>query len=172
MGILDGNPKHEPMHYGEIYALWAFSSQTKLASTGYHTLRNHAGDSDLREFMKELIDVAAKEIDDCDALLIKNGITPPPSPPEKPKANLEDIPAGARFTDQEISASLSVDLMIGLNMCSQIIGQAIREDIGMLFTKYHQTKTGLSSKLLRMNKAKGWLVPPPLQLQTKELVHS
>ena len=24
MGILDGNQKHEPMHYGEVFSVWRY----------------------------------------------------------------------------------------------------------------------------------------------------
>ena len=29
MGVLDGNPKNEPMHYGEIFNVWQFSTMAK-----------------------------------------------------------------------------------------------------------------------------------------------
>jgi hypothetical protein len=57
-------------------------------------------------------------------LLKENGVALPPSPPERPKACLEDIPAGARFTDPEIAAMLSKDIAEGLVACSTIMGSA------------------------------------------------
>lgn len=38
----------------------------------------------------------------------------------------------------------------------------IREDIAMMFGRFHMQKATFGAKLLRMNKEKGWLVPPPL----------
>ncbi|GAB6259268.1 hypothetical protein PSKAS_47910 [Peribacillus sp. N1] len=29
MGILSGNPKEEPIHYGEVFGTWAFLTTTK-----------------------------------------------------------------------------------------------------------------------------------------------
>ncbi|CAH0191015.1 hypothetical protein SRABI80_01596 [Peribacillus frigoritolerans] len=29
MGILSGNPKDEPMHYGEVFGTWAFLNNYK-----------------------------------------------------------------------------------------------------------------------------------------------
>ncbi|MBD1341686.1 DUF3231 family protein, partial [Pseudomonas aeruginosa] len=43
-----------------------------------------------------------------------------------------------------------------------------REDIGALFAKYHVTKTALGVRILQVNKEKGWLVPPPLQIKRPE----
>ncbi|WP_281889324.1 DUF3231 family protein [Paenibacillus sp. YYML68] len=172
MGILDGNSKNEPMHYGEIHSIWSYSAKAKLAVTCYQTMINHAGDQDLKEVIRDIIEMGRKEIEECDAILVKNGIVPPPTFPEKPRASYEEIPVGARFTDMEIAATLMQDVAEGLATCSQAMGQCTREDLGTMFMKYHGTKAVLSARVLRMNKAKGWLVPPPLQLQVPELVHS
>ncbi|MNJ60871.1 hypothetical protein D3C77_566320 [compost metagenome] len=88
--------------------------------------------------------------------------------PEKPPVKLEDIPAGARFTDPEIAAKIATDTSAGLVACSQVMGQSIREDVGALFAKYHLSKAALGVKILQMNKEKGWLIPPPLQIQRPE----
>ncbi|PYI53052.1 DUF3231 family protein [Paenibacillus flagellatus] len=170
MGILSGNPKDEPLHYGEIYALWQCSSGAKLATSCYRTHLVHAGDDDLKKMLNEAIDQCGKEIEECDALLKANGIAPAPAMPEKPEAKLEDIPPGARLTDPEIAASLGIDFAGGLTMFSQAMAQSIREDVGALFAKYHATKTAMALKLLRLNKDKGWLVPPPLQVKRPEPV--
>lgn len=49
-GILGGNPKEEPMHYGEIFTLWETSMAAKGALSGYRAHMYHAGDSDLKKF--------------------------------------------------------------------------------------------------------------------------
>ncbi|MOA38033.1 hypothetical protein D3C78_1596800 [compost metagenome] len=88
--------------------------------------------------------------------------------PDKPPANLEDIPAGAKFSDPEIAAKISADTSAGLVACSQVMGLSIREDIDALFAKYHLSKAALGLKILRLNKEKGWLIPPPLQIKRPE----
>ncbi len=35
MGILSGNPKEEPMHYGEIFGVWSYLQTTKGFVAGY-----------------------------------------------------------------------------------------------------------------------------------------
>jgi hypothetical protein len=82
-----------------------------------------------------------QEHDQLESLLKENNVGLPPSPPERPKANLEDIPVGARFQDPEISASVSIDINAGLVACSQLMGQCIREDIAQMFAR---KKAGLS----------------------------
>jgi len=172
MGILSGNQKEEPMHYGEISAVWSFSAKAKGSVSCYQVFKNHAGDQDLKKILEDLINQARQEITECDALLADNGFTPPPAFPDKPQEKVEDIPAGARLTDQEIAALISADVALGLVACSQTIGMCIREDIAAQFAKYHNAKLTLSGRILRMNKEKGWLVPPPLQMKRPELVET
>ncbi|MNN13123.1 hypothetical protein D3C81_1261440 [compost metagenome] len=168
MGVLDGNPKHEPMHYGEIFTLWESSMAAKMILSCYQLFTYHAGDKDLKEILKDLMDQAKLEIKELDKLLTDNGITPSPILPERPGAKLEDIPPGARFADAEIGAKIAMDTAASLAGCSGAMGLSIREDIGALFAKYHATKTALGLRILRMSKEKGWLIPPPLQVKKPE----
>lgn len=165
MGILSGNPKKEPLHYGEAYDLWQFSMAAKGCASVYRALRYHAGDKDLKELIGDVINQSELEFAECDELLIHSGLAPSPGLPERPEARLEDIPVGARFTDLEIAGMLSVDAAAGLVICSQVMGKCIREDVAALFAKYHTTKAAIGLKALRMNKEKGWLVPPPLVVE-------
>ncbi|MCQ6559986.1 DUF3231 family protein [Paenibacillus mendelii] len=170
MGILSGNPKDEPMHYGEVFNVWQASTVAKGAVSCYQAYLNHSGDKDLKKVLDALIDQAKLEIKELDTLLTNNGIAPAPVMPERPPVKLEDIPAGARFSDPEIAAKIACDTSVGLVACSQAMGQSIREDIGALFAKYHLTKTALGVRILEMVKEKGWLIPPPLQLKRPEPV--
>ncbi|WP_379131752.1 DUF3231 family protein [Paenibacillus sp. sgz500958] len=169
-GILGGNPKDEPMHYGEIFSVWSTSMAAKGLVACYQVYSNHAGDHDLKKMLDALIDQAKLEISECDKLLEDNGIASAAAYPNKPGAKLEEIPAGARFTDPEIAAKIAADNAVGLVACSQVMAQCIREDIGALFGKYHVTKAAIGLKILHMNKKKGWLIPPPLQIKRPETV--
>jgi hypothetical protein len=164
MGILSGNPKDEPMHYGEVYGTWSFLFTAKAMVAGYQTKLNHVGDNDLYKLVEESIEGCQQEIKQIEALLKENGVALPPSPPDRPKACLEDIPVGARFLDNEIAAASSADIAAGLVACSSMMGQSIREDIIMMFAQFHTQKATLGGKYLRLSKEKGWLVPPPLHI--------
>ena len=59
---------------------------------------------------------------------------------------------------------LSINSAKGLVACSAIMGQSIREDIAMMFGQFHMNKAMFGGKMLKLNKEKGWLVPPPLHL--------
>lgn len=171
-GILGGNPKDEPMHYGEIFSVWQASTMAKGALSCYRAYSYHAGDHDLKKILAALIDQAELEISECDELLSNQGIASVPALPLRPEVKLEDIPVGARFTDIEIAAKIAADNAAGMVACSQVMGQSIREDIGALFGKYHLTRAALGLKILRLTKKNGWLVPPPLQVKRPEPVHA
>jgi Protein of unknown function (DUF3231) len=165
MGILSGNPKEEPMHYGEVYATWVHLSAAKASVAAYETLLNHTGDEDLKKLIQDVLDDCSRpEIEEIETLLKEHGVGMPPTPPERPDACIENIPAGARFLDQEIAIKVSGDLAAGLISCSTVMGQCIREDIAMMYANFHAKKAQLSAKALRLLKDKGWLVPPPLHI--------
>lgn len=168
MGILNGNPKDEPLHYGEIFSIWSASMVAKGAVSCYQAYLNHAGDKDLKKVLEALIDQAKLEIKECDKLLTDNGVAPAPTMPDRPQVKIEDIPVGARFTDPEIAAKIAADTSIGLVACSQAMGQCIREDVAALYAKYHLSMAALGARILKMNKEKGWLIPPPLQVKRPE----
>ncbi|MDF2668313.1 MAG: rane protein [Paenibacillus sp.] len=172
MGILSGNSKDEPLHYGEIFDLWQSSMAAKGFISGYRALQFHAGDKELKKILGELIDQAELEASECDTILTHNGIATSPVMPTRPEVKFEDIPVGARFSDPEIAAMIGADTAVGLVACSQVMGKSIREDIGALFGKYHLTKAAIGLKILKMSKEKGWLIPPPLQVKRPDLVEA
>lgn len=166
MGILSGNPQDEPMHYGEVFGVWSALAVAKAQLTAYEVYYNHAGDEDLKSFIQNMIQNVVKPgIEETEALLKQNEVGLPPSPPERPEASREEIPPGARVMDPEIAAALTRDIAQGLIADSTVIGQSIREDIGLLFEQFHTKKAQMGGKLLRMNKEKGWLIPPPLHVE-------
>lgn len=171
MGILSGNPQKEPMHYGEVFGVWSYLTVSKGFVAGYQTYINHCGDNDLKKFLEDIVENMKQEIKQVEDLLKVNGVGLPPSPPDRPVATLESIPVGARFNDPEIAAAVSMDIAAGLVACSQIMGQSIREDIAAMFGQFHLSKATYGARLLRINKEKGWLVPPPLHVKTPEPAH-
>ncbi|MHA6260116.1 DUF3231 family protein [Sporosarcina sp. CAU 1771] len=163
---MDGNSKKDPLHYGEVIGSWSFIGANNGLISAYEAFVNHAEDKDLIKLLGEAIQIMESEKKEIEKVLKDNGITPPPSLPGRPKANAEEIPAGARFMDPEISAAVSINVGQGLVSCSMMMGQCLREDIAMMFGKYHVERALFGLKLLRLNKDKGWIIPPPLQMNS------
>jgi len=162
MGILSGNPQHEPMHYGEVFSTWSYLLANKGMQDLYQAFYNHAGDEDLKRLIKEAVQIIKDENQQVEVLLKENGLALPPTPAERPDAHVEDIPVGARIADMEIGAVLLADTAKGLTGCSAIMAQSLREDIALLYGQFHMKKAQFGAKALRLSKEKGWIIPPPL----------
>ncbi|ENH95750.1 hypothetical protein J416_14332 [Gracilibacillus halophilus YIM-C55.5] len=162
MGILSGNPHKEPLHYGEVFGIWSYVMMGKANYASYQTFINHCGDEDLQKILGDCISQINQEYERLEEILKVNGISIPPSPPERSYADSENIPIGAKFQDKEISGAISVNIAKCLVSCSTIMGESIREDIAMLFGQFHTNQAQTAAKLLRLNKEKGWLITPPL----------
>lgn len=167
MGILSGNPQDEPLHYGEVYGLWTFVLTGNKMIANHQMLLNHVGDDDLKKLIVATIEGAQAEVKQVSEILKANGIALPPAAPEPPKVDLESIPVGARFIDPDVAATASAAIAAGLVSCSTMMGQSIREDIGMMFGQFHTNGAMLGVRFLKLLKEKGWLIPPPLH-QNKE----
>ena len=171
MGVLSDNPKKEPLHYGEVFGIWSYLNAAKASLVAYQVFYNHAGDEELRTFIDDVIRTGIRpQIEETEKLLKENGVALPPTPPERAVANRENIPVGARFNDQEIAFTVATGIAATLVACSQIMGQCVREDVAMKFAQFHTQNAQLGLRLLRMQKEKGWLIPPPLHLTEKEAV--
>lgn len=163
MGILGGNPQKEPLHYGEVMGIWTALAGAQAAIAAYQVFINHTGDKDLRKFLVDFVENDMRsEVESLTEVLKVNGVVLPPAPPERACADLEEIPPGARMNDAETAASVSTDIAAGLVACSQVMGQSLREDIGLMFGQFHMKKAQAGVSLLRLNKKKGWIITPPL----------
>ncbi|MBU8712990.1 DUF3231 family protein [Brevibacillus parabrevis] len=171
MGIFGDNSKQEPLHYGEVFGVWVYLATTKALLAGYQTAMNHAGDTDLKNFLEDIMQTMKKEIDQLEDVLKINGVALPPSPPDRPLADRSSIPVGARLNDSEIALGIARDIAGGLLTCSQVMSQSLREDIGLMFAEFHFAKAHSGFRLQRILKEKGWLISPPLHMHAPELAH-
>ncbi|WP_409288651.1 DUF3231 family protein [Peribacillus sp. SCS-37] len=166
MGILNGNPKDEPLHSGEVFYLWTNLFETKALLVTLQVLINHTGDHDLKLFLGDLKDNCLKPgTDQVENILKETGIRLPPAPPDRPNVEVQDIPAGARFYDPEIAAMVLKEINGGMLTASMIMGLSIRKDITELFDTTHSQLAEYAGKLLDVTKDKGWIVPPPLMVK-------
>ena len=69
MGILSGNQKDEPLHYGEVFAIWTNLATDYGMIAGYQTFYNHAGDDDLKKLLEEYIQTAREEVSKLEQIL-------------------------------------------------------------------------------------------------------
>lgn len=169
MSFFGDNSKEQPMHYGEVYNTWSHLMMAQGCVAKYQFLYNHCGDEQLRKLIQNMMENLIKpEVRQLQNLLKENGVTLPPAPQERPFAEPDRIPPGARFTDQEIATCISNDIATSLVSCSQIIGLSHRMDIARMFALHHADIMRYGAQLMQIMRQKGWLVSPPLYDQTPE----
>lgn len=171
MALLGGKVKEEPLHYGEVFALWQHSIKAKAIISGFKGFRPHAEDKELKKLLDEFIAQLVNEMTEIDELLLENGVSPAPnSMPERPEVEHYDIPAGARCTDPLMTAIMGLSFTRGMSECCQAVTIAVREDVGAMFLKYLTQKALLGGKLMKLTKKKGWIVSPPVLVGNAQMM--
>lgn len=166
MGKQNMNPENLPLHAGEVFHLWSYLFDAKEYLVTLQVFINHTEDEDLNTFLDDLYENSlTPEEQQVESLLKETGIRLPPSPPDRPNVELQDIPAGARFNDPEIASLVKRELISSRVMCSYITGIASREDIAEMFEEFHTLRAEYEGKLLKITKEKGWFVPPPINIK-------
>ncbi|MDT8899970.1 DUF3231 family protein [Anaeroselena agilis] len=161
-GVFPGLQEQPPLHAGERFLIWDHLLKAKGCQAKYQLLGNHADDAELADYLADIAEnMVKKEVSSLEAFLLENGVEPPPASPANPKAARSDIPAGARFSDQEIAMCVYHDLAGALAQTSLLISVAVREDVGKIFLAHHQEIAKYGGTLLKLMKKKGWLVEPP-----------
>lgn len=166
MGVLDNKSQQEPFHAGEVYNLWSYLYNTKNALVMMQVFINHTGDQDLKTLLEDIQEnCLTQEEQQVEAILKEAGIRLPPAPPDRPNVEVQDIPAGARLNDAEISVLMQKELTAGKLFCSYMMGISIQEEIHTLFDDFHNQKAEYDMKLAKMMKEKGWFISPPLNIK-------
>jgi hypothetical protein len=157
--------QEEAFHSGEVFHLWDYLYHTKNLLITMQVLINHTGDEDLKNYAEDVTDSClAEEAQQIEGVLKEAGIRIPPSPPDRPNVEVEEIPAGARFNDGEIAYLIRKTLMMQRTASSQAAGIALNEEIREMFTDFHGLQEEYEQKLIKLSREKGWLVLPPVNI--------
>jgi hypothetical protein len=162
------NPATDPLHYGEVMALWTFLAAVEEARAICLTMLNHTEDPDLKRLIERSIkDIKEPTGQQVRELLANEGVPMPQSPQNKAKADPTDVPPGARLLDEEISQIVLGKLEALLMIVSGGLVQSLREDIGALFFKFQVQFLGEGYALRSLMKQRGWLKVPPYHYGSK-----
>lgn len=152
---------NSPLHVGEVMNLWTFLTATENFTNSELVALNKVEDKDLRDKMVDLIDNYHKPIiNEIKELLLTEGVELPQPPVEKPQLQLEGS-SGVKMTDEEVANLVVFNLVWAIEFCSRGITEAIRQDVGTLFTKAVVQKAAFSLTLKQLLMDKGWLKYPP-----------
>lgn len=158
-----GELKEEPLHYGEIFAIWNYLTFVNGALVEYQTYLNHVGDKDLQNYLAEITSGPIRYlIREFEAILKAAGTVLPSRLPEKSPVPLQSIPEGARISDREIVAAIFRNISFALSTLGQIIPLCTHEDLKRVFAEILIMMLKYEETILRIRKEKGWLLQPPL----------
>ncbi|MDY0408005.1 DUF3231 family protein [Paracerasibacillus soli] len=138
MAVFNGK-QMEPFHSGEVFHLWSYLYNTQCYMVTLQVFINHTDDQQLNEILNDMLENLFKEEQEqVEAILKETGIRLPPSPPDRPNVEVQDIPAGARFNDSEIVQLVLKELLNSKLACSYLVGISIFQDIRTLFQDFQR----------------------------------
>lgn len=93
--------------------------------------------------------------------MLKEGIPLANTSEPKPISDAHAIPLGAKSTDLEIANLFAAKITSNIVMCSTNISQSIRNDIGVMWVRFHTEKCIYGMELKTKIRKHGWLKVPP-----------
>lgn len=160
------NIHEEPLHAGEIFHLWSYLEQIKQNVIVVQVFISQVSDKDLRVYLEDLLDnCIMKEIEQVEEILKELGIRIPPAPPDRPKVELQDIPAGVRLNDSEIANQMKKDFLLCKNHCSYMTTITHQKFIFTMYTDFYMQRLEYEHKLFLLMKEKGWINVPPVHVK-------
>ncbi|WP_231882773.1 DUF3231 family protein [Bacillus sp. VT 712] len=149
--------KHEPLHIGEAMGCWLYFTTLTEEIPAVETSLHTTTDKTLLELAHESKLLALTQRDKLKEFMLQEGIPLSDIPAPKPKSDPHQIPLVVRATDSEIANLMAESVASNIIMCSTNISQSIRNDVGMLWLKFHSEKVAFGFKVKETQREKGWL---------------
>lgn len=151
-----------PPHIGEAFNAWSYDVAAKESRILCLMMLNHTNDPDLKEaiehFVADVLEPQAKQLTD---FLRNEGIDMPAGTGDKAKADEQQIPAGAKMTDNEIANMLIVKLNGLLLFCFMGLFSGVRDDISAMFINFQAHVIAQVYSFKKLMQRRGWLLLPP-----------
>ncbi|MCC2686356.1 MAG: hypothetical protein K0R75_3255 [Paenibacillaceae bacterium] len=155
------NSRSQPMHVGEVMTAWTYLAFVESIVAFEEVGLNMTMEADLKKLFTASRKVAIEHREHLTELLRKEGVPLPEAPEGKPECNPEAIPAGVKFTDNELVNMLNMNFVVAAGMCANAASQSLRADVSTMFLKFQMDKLSLSYQAKELMERKGWLKIPP-----------
>jgi Protein of unknown function (DUF3231) len=156
----DSEPKPRP-HIGEAMGCWLYYTALAEEVPVLEASLNTTTDDELINLLKKSKDLGEHQMNILKGFMVKEGIPLSSSSESKPKSNPNNVPLGAKMTDNEIANFVSVKIASNIVMCATNISQSIRSDIGLMWAKFQAEKMVLGMELKTAMRKRGWIKVPP-----------
>lgn len=159
--FIDDEPKPN-LHIGEAMSCWMYYGMLKEAITFEEIGLNSTKDPELLNMIEKSIAGAHSQADRLEKFMRNEGVQLPPVSEPKPKSNPDEIPHGAKMTDDEIANAVSIKLYAAITFCATSAAQSVRNDVGLMFLEFQVEAMKYGALLKSIMKKRGWLkLPPP-----------
>ncbi|MDF2626486.1 MAG: hypothetical protein K0R39_317 [Symbiobacteriaceae bacterium] len=156
------NQPPTPPTIGEAFNVWTYYVAAKECRTLTMMMSNHTNDIEQKQLIEHLIsEVLEPQIKQMTDFLRNEGIPMPPGSGDKPKANEQQIPPGAKMTDDEIANMVLLKTIGLLSLCHLGLAQGLRDDIGSMFYNFQAHVLAHSYNLKKTMQKRGWMLVPP-----------
>ncbi|MEN1968565.1 DUF3231 family protein [Lentibacillus sp. N15] len=150
-----------PLHVGETMACWTYLNFVS-GIIGYMEVAIHmTTDSELKKQLQNALQVPLSHKKELSQFMRKEGVSLPDMPEHKPESNPNDVPLGAKLTDNEIANTININFVVAADMCAGAASQSLRTDVAIMFLRYQIDKLSLGLKFKDLMQQKGWLKIPP-----------
>lgn len=156
----DSEPKPR-LHIGEAMGCWTYHTAIAEEIPVLEIAKNSTFDNILLELIKEAKEIASEQRNILEDFMLKEGSPLANTSEPKPNSDAHAIPLGAKSTDLEIANLLAAKITSNIVMCLTNISQSIRNDIGVMWVRFHTEKCIYGMELKTKMRKHGWLKVPP-----------
>lgn len=151
-----------PPHVGEALALWTYFVALKESRAICLLMANHTADPELREFIENFVTtIEEPQLEEVREVMRNEGVDFPNVTADKAKSDPNQLPAGARLTEEEIANLLLVKVQGLLLIGHMALLESLRPDLGAMWYRKHSAVMVEALKLKQMMQKRGWLRVPP-----------
>jgi hypothetical protein len=156
----DNEPKPRP-HIGEAMGCWLYFTAIAEEIPALEASLNTTTDNELISLLNNSLDLAQHQLDVLRNFMINEGIPLSQVAESKPKSDPNSVPLGVKVTDEEIANFISLKVASNIIMCSTNMSQSIRNDIGLMWARFHAEKMIFGMELKTAMRKRGWIKDPP-----------
>jgi hypothetical protein len=156
----DNEPKPRP-HIGEAMGCWLYYTAIAEEIPALEASLNTTTDDDLINLVIRSKKLAHHQKSILEKFMIDEGIPLSPIAQSKPKSDPNSVPLGVKVTDDEIANFVAIKVASNIVMCSTNMSQSVRNDIGLMWARFHAEKMIFGMELKTAMRYRGWIKVPP-----------
>ncbi|MGM8366667.1 DUF3231 family protein [Virgibacillus sp. W0181] len=150
-----------PLHIGEAMASWTYHAFVANAISIVEIGLNTTDNAKLKKVLQDSYKVMKSHRKELAEFLQQEGVPLSDTPESKPKSDPSVVPLGAKFTNNELCNTVTLNFIAAADLCAASASQCLRTDVALMFLKFQTDKLSLGLKAKELMQEEGWLKIPP-----------